>query len=201
MARITQGVRPASGARLRWAETLRAFAQGYYLSHLRRYGAPRDFGKCGAGIGASLTGTVESRRVMGSAMGLKLHNCRGLREGGVPGTKACPERGAAGGDQNGLNLRSATWSNDAEDQRTSGATVCSYAVPCNGLRTVIEDAPCASDEVAVTNRLGRRGGPPPLPVYGGARCATEAGVLPAEFTRKLVQMMESTSTVDTIMSK
>jgi len=44
---------------------------------------------------------------MGSAMGLKLHNCRGLRERGVPGTKACPERGAAGGDQHGLNLQRA----------------------------------------------------------------------------------------------
>jgi len=41
----TQGVRPASGARHWRAEELRAFALGYYLSHLRRNGAPRAFGK------------------------------------------------------------------------------------------------------------------------------------------------------------
>ncbi len=61
-------------------------------------------------------------------MGLKLHSCSGLHERDVPGVNACPGGSAAGGDQNGLNLRSATWSNDAENQLTSRTVPGFYEV-------------------------------------------------------------------------
>jgi hypothetical protein len=58
-------------------------------------------------------------------MGFKLHSCSGLRERGVLGEGACLGGSAAGGDQNGLNLRSANWSNDAE-KPLSNRAVCAY---------------------------------------------------------------------------
>ena len=51
-------------------------------------------------------------------MGLKLHSCSGLHERDVPGVNACPGGSAAGGDQNGLNLRSASWTNNVANQLT-----------------------------------------------------------------------------------
>ncbi len=61
-------------------------------------------------------------------MSFKLHKCRGLHERGVPCAKVRPGAGAVGGDQNGLNLRSATWSNDAENQLTSRTVPGYYEV-------------------------------------------------------------------------
>jgi len=51
-------------------------------------------------------------------MGLKLHISSGLRVRGVPRARACPASGAAGGDQNGLNLRAASWTNNVANQLT-----------------------------------------------------------------------------------
>ncbi len=63
-------------------------------------------------------------------MGLKLHSRRGLREWVAPGTKACPGRSAAGGGQNGLNLRSAAlWTNIVANRLRGGRAPTPTATP------------------------------------------------------------------------
>ncbi len=70
-------------------------------------------------LGAGLTGKLEKRRVTTSAMGLKLHSCSELHGRGAPKVKPFPDGSAAGGGQSGVTMRSATWSNDVENQLTS----------------------------------------------------------------------------------
>jgi len=125
----TQGVRPATGARCRRAEELRAYALGYDLSHLRRYGAPRAFGKVWRRHRGELDRGVGEAECYGVCMGLKLHSSSGLRGRGQPRARACPSGSAAGGDQNGLNLRAALWSNIAANRLRGGRTPAPTATP------------------------------------------------------------------------
>jgi len=60
-----------------------------------------------------------------SAMDLTLHSCTGLRERGAPKARACPGKGAAGWDQNGLNLRRAP--RDAGETAQSVSRVRTHA--------------------------------------------------------------------------
>lgn len=73
----------------------------------------------GTAVGCRLTAERDRRNLVVFAMSPKPHSYRWLHDEIPPRTGSWPPSSNAGGDQHGLNLRSATWSNDAENQLTS----------------------------------------------------------------------------------
>lgn len=73
----------------------------------------------GAVVGWRLTAERDRRKLAVFAMNPKTHSCRRLRERLARAARVQPGDSKTGGDQRGLNLRGATWSNDAENQLTT----------------------------------------------------------------------------------
>ena len=72
----------------------------------------------GTAAGYRLTAGRDGRTLAVSAMSPKPHSYRCLHEELVPGASSRPTSSKTGSDQNGVNLRSATWSTAAENQLT-----------------------------------------------------------------------------------
>ncbi len=99
----------------------------------------------------TLTAKAGERRVTASAVSPKPHSYRWLHEETVLRARAWSTSSKTGGDQNALNLRSATWSNDAENQLPS-RTVPGY------LRMEMAAAAASDDGAGVDRRAHADGG-------------------------------------------
>lgn len=126
----------------------------------------------------TLTAKAGERRVTASAVSPKPHSYRWLHEETVLRARAWPTSSKTGGDQNALNLRSATWSNQAENQLTS-RTVPGY------LHLEMVAAAASDDEAGVDRRaLADEGLKTRVEAAGGrARAPHEIGQTPEEMLR------------------